>query len=42
VPGVGAAVETDYKIVAVREQIDNFPLGLIAPLKADNTGAGLK
>ena len=38
--GVGAAVVADDEIVLVGEQIDDLALGLIAPLQADDTGAG--
>ena len=38
--GVGAAVVADDEVVAVGEQIDDLALGLVAPLQADDTGAG--
>jgi hypothetical protein len=38
--GVGAAVVTYDEVVLVSEEIDDFPLGLVAPLQADDTGAG--
>ena len=40
VAGVGAAVVADDEIVLVGEQIDDLALGLVAPLQADDTGAG--
>src|SRR5258708_15696035 len=39
VTGVGPAVVANDKVVLVGEQIDNFALGLVAPLQADDTGA---
>ena len=40
VAGVGAAVVADHEVVLVGEQIDDLALGLVAPLQADDTGAG--
>ena len=40
VAGVGAAVVADDEVVLVAEQIDDLPLGLVAPLQADDAGAG--
>src|SRR5262249_17140224 len=40
VAGVGPAVVADHEVVLVGEEIDDFSLGLVAPLKADDTGAG--
>lgn len=39
VAGIGSAVEADDPIMLIGEKIDNLTLGLVAPLKADNTGA---
>src|SRR5262249_2817945 len=39
VAGVGPAVVADHELVPVPEQIDELPLGLVAPLQADDTGA---
>src|SRR5260370_1140246 len=36
---VGAAVVADHEVVLLGEQIDDLALGLVAPLKADDTGA---
>ena len=38
--GVGAAVVADDEIVLIGEEIDDFALGLVAPLQADDTSAG--
>ena len=40
VAGVGAAVVADDDVMVGGEQIDDFPLGLVAPLQADDTGGG--
>ena len=40
VAGVGAAVVADDEVVLVGEEIDDLALGLVAPLQADDTGAG--
>ena len=42
VAGVGAAVVADDEVVLVGEQIDDLALGLVAPLQADDTGAGVR
>ena len=40
VPRVGSAIESHDEIVLIAEQIDDFPLGFVAPLEANDTGAG--
>ena len=40
VAGVGAAVVANDEVVLVGEEIDDLALGLVAPLQADDTGAG--
>src|SRR5438067_1419423 len=37
---IGAAVVPNDEIMLFREQIDDFTFGLVAPLQADDTGAG--
>ena len=37
---VGTAVEADDEVVLISEEIDDFAFGLVAPLQADDTGAG--
>src|SRR2546429_427961 len=37
---IGAAVVANDEIMLFREQIDDFAFGLVAPLQADDTGAG--
>ena len=36
---VGAAIITDHDIVMIGKDINDFTLGLITPLKSNNTGA---
>jgi hypothetical protein len=38
--GVSASVEANDKIVLIGEEIDDLAFGLVAPLQADDTGAG--
>ena len=40
VAGVGPAVVADDEVVPLGEQIDDLAFGLVAPLEADDTGAG--
>ena len=40
VAGVGPAVVADDEVELVAEQIDDLPLGLVAPLQADHARAG--
>ena len=40
VAGVGASVEANDDVMLVGEEIDDFAFGLVAPLQADDTGAG--
>ena len=39
-PCVGASVEAYDDVMLVGEEIDDFAFGLVAPLQADDTGAG--
>ena len=40
VPGIGTTVVTNDNIVLIGKEIDDFPLGLVAPLQADDTRTG--
>ena len=40
VTGIGAAVVADDQVVLFGEEIDDFAFSLVAPLQADDTGAG--
>jgi hypothetical protein len=38
--GVGATVIANDQVVLIRQEIDDLALRLVAPLQADDTGAG--
>src|SRR5438132_7390112 len=38
--GVGASVEANDNVMLVGEKVDDLAFGLVAPLQADDTGAG--
>ena len=40
VAGIGAAIVADDQVVLFGEEIDDLTFGLVAPLQADDTGAG--